>query len=435
MKQSNQNESVVKKPRKKKPDGITKIIRIELTGSDGDFAADKKCLAGLATQMQQVVNDYTNHWLRLHQQAGNHLTVREWIEKDKEWAKVYKGKKGAPPRVKCPVDPCDLVMSRQLYKLLTEEHGNLGTKPIGIVTQIAAKTLTKMPSSKSAYKRWMTILSGLGEFPQAQKQAPVPFYTSNANIIVPKTIKEPWKLEVRFEKKVGTRTLRPMVFKMRTSGQNLKAIREALWKIAAGEWIFNTSSLVLRDGRWYAHICYKITDAEKYPLDANKMAFVSAGYYGGMMLRIGKRTLMGLLDGKQIERTRQSLTNQRFGKNESYKYASSARKGHGRKSIQWRDKIRMKWRDMVKTTNSRWAAEVVKRCIKSKTGHVVVYQPAGNWRDSRYLSKIGKIPGLRESTGWDWYQMQLLLQQACKAAGIEVTVKKIGERKKKAKAA
>jgi hypothetical protein len=429
-------ELVAKKPRKKKPDGITKIIRIELTGSDGDFAVEKKCLSTLAVQMQQVVNDYTNHWLLLHQQAGNHLAVRNWIENDKEWAKAYKGKKGAPPRVKCPVNPCDPAMARQLYKLLTEAHSNLGTKPIGIVTQIASKTLIQMPSSKSAYKRWMTILSGLGEFPQAQKQAPVPFYTSNSSIIVPKTVKEPWKLEVRFEKRVGTRTLRPMVFNMRTGGRKLATIREALWKIASGEWIFNTSSLILHGGRWYAHICYKITGVEKQPLDANKTAFVSAGRHDGMLLRINGRTLFGLLDGGQIEQVRRSLTSQRFGKNESYKYASSARKGHGRKSIQWRDKIRMNWRDMVKTTNSRWAAEVVKRCIKSKTGHVVVYQPAGNWRDSRYLSNIGKIPGLRESTGWDWYQMQLLLQQACKAVGIEVTVEKIGEsRKKKLKAA
>jgi hypothetical protein len=429
------SEPKVKKLRKKKPDGITKIIRVELIGSDGDFAADKKCLAGLATQMQQITNDYANHWLRLHQQAGNHLVIRDWIEKDKEWAKTYKGKKGAPPRAKCPVNPCDPMMARQLYKLLTEEHGNLGTKPIGIVTQIATKTLTQMPSSKSAYKRWMTILSGLGEFPQAQKQAPVPFYTSNSGIIVPKTIKDHWKLEVRFEKRVGTRTLRPMVFKMRTGGRKLTAIREALWKIASGEWIFNTSSLVFRDGRWYAHICYKITGAEKLSSEANKTAFVTAGRYNGMLLRIDGRMLFGLLDGKQIERTRRSLTIQRFGKNESYRYASSARKGHGRKSIQWRDRIRMKWRDLVKMTNSRWAAEVVKRCVKSKTGRVVVYQPAGDWRDSRYLSKIGKIPGLRESTGWDWYQMQLLLQQACKAIGIDVTVKKIGERKKKLKAA
>jgi hypothetical protein len=422
-------EKVEKKPRKKKPDGITKIIRIELTGSDGDFVDEKKRLLSLAVQMQQMANDYCNHWLCLHQQAGHHLVIRNWIEKDKEWAKAYKGKKDAPPRIKCPVNSCDPAMSRQLYRLLTREHANLGTKPIGIILQNVGKTISSMPSSKSAYKRWMTILSGLGEFPQAHKPAPIPFYTSNSSIIVPKTIKDPWKLEVRFERGLGTR-LRPMVFKMRTGGRNLATIREALLKIASGEFIFNTSSLVLRDGRWYAHICYKITNIEKSQLDATKTAFVTAGYHNSMMMRINGRTLTGLMDSRHIERVRKSLTQQRFGKNESYKYASSARKGHGRKPIQWRDKIRDTWRDMVKTTNSCWAADVVKRCVKSKIGHVVVYQPAGKWRESRYLTNIGKMKGFTESTGWDWYQMQLLLQHACKVVGIKVTVRKIGESRK-----
>jgi hypothetical protein len=456
------DELVVKKPRKKKPDGITKIVRIELTGSDGDSDEVKKRLLKMAIQMQQITNDYVNHWLHLHQRAGNHIAVREWIKKDSEWARAYKGKKDAPDRVKCPVFPCTPAMSKELYKLLMEDHVSLGTKPIGIITQNTLKTLISMPSTKSAYKRWMTILSGYGEFPQSQKPAPIPFYTANSRIIRPATDKDPWKLEVRFEKQAGTRMLRPIVLRMRTGGHKLAAIREALHNIASGKWIFNTSSLVYRDGTWYAHICYKITDIEMPVLDANKTAFLSAGRYllrgacpcpvhppgfrtlccnckepssgtvegHPVLFRINGRTLMNLCDGNQIQRARKLLNEQRFSKNESYKYASSARKAHGRKSLQWRDKNRMTWRNNVKTTNSRLVADVVKRCIATKTGRLVTYQPVGNWRDSRFLTNIGKT-SRRESTGWDWYQLQLLLKQACQAVGIEITQKQIGESRQK----
>ncbi|MDD2260561.1 MAG: DUF4435 domain-containing protein, partial [Acholeplasmataceae bacterium] len=45
----------------------------------------------IGLKLETVCLDYK----KLYQQAGNHLAVREWIEKDKEWAKAYKGKKGA----------------------------------------------------------------------------------------------------------------------------------------------------------------------------------------------------------------------------------------------------------------------------------------------------------------------------------------------------
>jgi hypothetical protein len=422
---------IEKKPRKKKPDGLTKVIRVELVGSDGDFAAEKKRLTAISVQMQQVTNDFTYHWLRLHQEAGNHLLIRDWMEKNR----IRKAAQTAGETVekcgKCPVVPYSREMSHRIYRLLNDDHSNLGTKPIGIIIKKMSEMMVSAPSSRSAYNRWFTILSGFGEFPQTRSPAPIPFYIGNSKIIAPQTVKEPWKLRVNVEKNGEGRLLRSMVFKMRTGGRKLTPIREALWKITSGEWIFSTSNLVFRHGVWYAHICYKIPWAEK-PSTSTKTAFVSPGYHHPMLVRIDGRTRMNLLDSTTIAHTRRSLTRQRFGKSESYKYASSARKGHGRKQADgWRDKCSNEWRNTVKTTNDCWAATVIKRCLQRDVGHLVVFQPTDKWSKSRCLTNAGKLPGKTESTGWDWYRMQLALQQAGKVAGIKVTIRHGGEPRKK----
>jgi hypothetical protein len=443
-----------KKPRKKKPDGLTKVIRVELSGCDGDFAEEKRRLVMLSCQMQQITNDFYSQWFRLHRQAGSPTALRKWIEEDKEWARKYaklaaaqkaekngkKGKNGKkkasdqpkvdiPPRIKCPVQPYTNEMGIQIYGLLTTQHANLGTKPIGIVTNRLSKTLIKAPATKSKYKRWFRILTGLGEYPQSSKPLPVPFYTSNSNLVVPRSNDEPWKLTVRYEKIEGKRFLRPMTFRLTTGGRKLSPIRRVLWKIASGDYILNTSQLVQFEGKWYADICYLIPGVTA-SFSSTKTAIVSAGRYGAVLFRINGKTQMRMRSCKHIKRARRSLTLQRFGKNESYKYASSARKNHGRKVHDWRKKSERNWRNRTKTFNNNWAAEVISTCVKFGIGRLVTYQPTGKWRDSRYLSHVGKI-GRSESTAWDWYHMQRQLEQVGKAAGINVVIKQGGKSRKK----
>jgi hypothetical protein len=432
-------EQTVKKVRKSKPDGITKVIRVELTGYTN---AESACLWAANSEFQQVANDYYSHWLRLHQEAGDHIAVREWIQRDKEYAKTYNKKKkdeNTPKRASCPVMPVSNEMCRKLYKCLCEEHSGFGTKPIGYIMDALKKTLTSATSSKSAYKRWMIILSGLGELPQTKKGS-IPFYVGNSKFIAPVKANEPWKFELRLEKMIGASRLTAMTFKMKTGGRKLGGIREALWKMNSGRWLFSTSRVVNHGGKWYAHICYKIPDTEitRPNLDGSKTAFITAGKYHTMMARINGMTDRYICDhdGELVGHVRESLTRQRFGKNESYKYASSARKNHGRGTVDyWQLRIRHKWRDTVKGLNDRFAAKIIKRCVSNGIGNIVIYQPTEKWLESRFLVNVGKTSGCRESSGWDWFQMIVAFQHAAKVVGIKVDTKKIGEKRKKEKEA
>jgi hypothetical protein len=410
-----------------------RVIRVAIVGSEGDWPAEKKRLAAVAQQIQQATNDWAAHWLRLHYAAGNHLAVRQWMAADTAWVKTPKAEREPKVRVPCPVKPCDAAMSREIYAALRVDHFALGTKPVGLATQKAMKRLTQSSATKSAYPRWMIILAGRGEFPQSARSLPIPFYTSNCKLVLPDPDAklEEWRLEVRLEQAAGEKKgLVPIRLKLKTGGRGCESIRKALWQIAKGEWKFSASDLVCRDGLWYAHICYQMPKAELPPLDAGRTAFLSAGAKCPVLLRMDGRTWKRLRRGNDVRHVRRQLTVQRFGKSESYRYASRAKKGHGRGvALAWREKLARRWRDFVKTWNGQLAAEVAKRLRAAGIGRLVVYQPADAWRDTRYLTTAGKVPGRVDSTGWDWYQMQSQIDRICQENGIEVLVKKVGERR------
>lgn len=410
-----------------------RVIRVAVVGSEGDWPEERKRLAAVAQQIQAATNDWAAHWLRLHYAAGNHLTVRQWMAANLAWVKTPQAERVPAARVPCPVKPCDAAMSREIYAALRVDHFSLGTKPVGLATQKAMKRLTQSAASRSAYPRWMIILAGCGEFPQSSRSLPVPFHTSNCKLILPTAgeEREEWRLEVRLEQKPGdAQGLVPIRLKLKTGGRSCAAIRAALWNIAKGDWKFCASDLVCRKGLWYAHICYQMPKAELPALDGDRTAFLSAGANTPILLRLGGRTWKRLRRGNDVRHVRRQLTVQRFGKSESYRYASSAKKGHGRGVVlAWREKLTRRWRDFVKTWNGQLAAEIAKRLRAEGIGRLVVYQPADDWRDSRFLANAGKICGRIDSTGWDWYQMQAQLSRICQENGIQVLVKKVGERR------
>lgn len=409
-----------------------RVIRLAVLGSGGDWPAERKRLAAVAAQIQQVCNDFAAHWLRLHYAAGNHLTVRQWMEADRAWAKTPKAERPPGPRLRCPVHPCDAAMSREIYAALRVDHFSLGTKPVGLAVQKAMKRLTQGGATHSAYPRWMIVLAGGGEFPQAHRSQPVPFHTANCKLLVPKDGEDYWRLEVRFEQKPAEqgKGLAPIGLRLKTGGFRLASLRSALWQIAKGDWKFCASDLVCRDGLWYAHICHQMPAVELPPLDGRRTAFLAAGRGCPVLLRLDGRTLKRLRRGNDVRHVRRQLTVQRFGKSESYRLAGSARKGHGRgRALAWREKLTRRWRDFVKTWNSQLAAEIAKSLRTAGAGRLVVYQPADSWRETRFLAAAGKIAGRVDSTGWDWHQMAAQLQRVCQENGITVLVRKVGQRR------
>jgi hypothetical protein len=388
---------------------VIKNKRVDLIGSDGDFAAEKKCLSTLATKIQKCTNDFAAAWLRLHYEAGNHLIVREWMTRDKKW--LYDPASRTGLRVQCSVAPCSAEMNDRLHAIIAEAHPDYDTKQIQVAINKAMKNLIKKSGIKSAYPRWMVVLAGLGELPQSSKRGIIPFCMNDCHIVIPATDDDDWKLQVRLDDVV-------MTFKIKTKSYRLHSIRDMLWKIAAKEWDIKGVDLLERDGKWYAQICHSIPKV-KLPIDKNKTAFISGGFSRPILFRINGRTNTYLRHGKDVSYTRKSVTIQRVC-NIGKKKRSVA--------INRREKLTRRWRDFVKTWNSRLADELVRRLSTAGVGRLVVFEPTGDVCNGRYMEKIGRVRDCDiESTRWDWQQMGSLIQKACNKANIDVVVRHVGE--------
>jgi hypothetical protein len=96
--------------------------------------------------------------------------------------------------------------------------------------------------------------------------------------------------------------------------------------------------------------------------------------------------------------------------------------------MEWREKLTRRWLNFTKTWNGQTASAVVKRIVRDGIGKLILVQPADAWRDTRCLSTAGKSDQYRDSTGWDWYQMVGCFQRECEEKGVELIVKKHGQK-------
>lgn len=392
---------------------VIKNKRVDLIGSDGDFAAEKKCLLALATKIQQCTNDFAAAWLRLHYEAGNHLIVREWMVHDKKW--LYDPVSRTGPRIRCSVDPCSPEMNDRLHAIVAEAHPDCDTKQIQVAINKAMKNLIKKSGIKSAYPRWMVALAGLGGLPQSSRRGMIPFCVNDCRIIIPATDDGDWKLQVRLDGNVV------MTFKIMTKSYRLHSIRDMLWKITAKEWDIKGIDLCEHDGKWYAQIYHSIPKV-KLPIDKNKVAFLSGGFSHPILFHINGRTSNRLRRGNDISYTRKSLTIQHI------------HRGSKKKStISRREKLTRRWRDFVKTWNGHLADKIVQRLREAGVGRLVVFEPVEDVRNSRYMEKIGRVRDCDiESTRWDWQQMGSLIQKACNKVDINVVIRRVGKSKRMA---
>lgn len=392
--------------------------RVQIVGYDGDAKEARKALSDAAAEIRQVLNDASAHWLRWHYGHGNHIVVRQWMEADRQWAKTPKSER-TEQRARCPVDPWPKEFAKSLYGAMRTEHPGYGTKVLGLALQKHYKRIVGDSASKSAYKRWLHILAGRGEYPSGSHSAPIPFYTSNSRLIVPQSDREPWRLEVRLETQPGTARLRVLRMRLKTGGRALAAIRSALWRIAKGESKFCASEIVEKSGQWYAHITAEIPNPPKPAVDFAKVAVLRPGNRRPVLLRIGGRTERLGRRGADVAYVRRRVTVQRRQRDNAYRHKGSSGKGHGRaKAFVWRERLRRRWQDFVKTYNGQLASDVVRRLIQAGVGTLIYCQPTGADRETRFLARAGKQEDIRESTLWDWHQQTSMLKREAIDHGI-----------------
>jgi len=427
-----------------------KIERIKVAGvENGDFAEARQRWMHLADTMRRVTNDLRMLWFSEHFAASNHIAVRNWMRADTTWAQTPKGERGK--RQYCPVRCWPAEIVKTVYAKLRHLHPFVHTRCVTLALNTEQKSMKTAKAKRSAYPRWMKTLAGDGEFPSSSGPLPILFDKKNGRLNY-REKENFWTFRLYIDR-LPSGNGKPAkstedVLRLKTGGRRLRKLRNTLELIAAGAWEFKGSRLAYQRDGWYLLLCYQMPSQEKPQLDRDKTAYLSPAVDrpvhlwvdtkhievprkqntgGPLTLLVGGFPLYLGRHGRDVEHLRRSLLVQRWARQESYRYASSARKGHGsKKAVEKLKKLSLRWRDFVKGYNERLAADVVKQMVNSGTGRLVYFQPEGRRAERRFLATAGKVPERRDSTGWDWFQLKTLLARRCQEAGIAFVCHKLG---------
>jgi hypothetical protein len=322
-------------------------------------------------------------------------------------------------------------MSKTIYAELRREFPEMATRPLTLNINKTRKSLKSKSAERSAYPQWMMTLCGDGGLPQSVGDHPIPFDKANARIVDPQNVNDPWLLEVTLVQAVGEGGgLQAWRFVIKTRGKGLHSIRNALWRLTDGTWDLRGSDLIFRRGLLYAHVVCRLPAEEKGAIDADKTAVLTFGRKWPIVFRQDGWTVCRMRGAMLISQVRRKLIFGKMTRHESYHTGSTSRRTHGTgRALSWQEPMRRRWLDFVRTWNKQLAAEIVRRMVDKETGKLVIYQPSEAWRDSRCLSNEGKVDGRREASSWDWYGLVAQVNRKCSEKGIEVVVRKGGERR------
>jgi IS605 OrfB family transposase len=183
-----------------------------------------------------------------------------------------------------------------------------------------------------------------------------------------------------------------------------------------GDIEFKGSSIHWKDGKLFVNISHDVGEMAK--VSGKVTATFAPGTERPATLFYGERDRWIGGDGRIVSVVRRQLMTQRWSRQQTYrKCASSSRKGHGRH--RGLDKVTLlsnRWRDFVKTFNRNMTAEIVRICQYENIGELT-YERAD--KTKMFLTNAGKS-GDRDSSGWDWFQLEKMIQDKLGEIGVKV---------------
>lgn len=137
------------------------------------------------------------------------------------------------------------------------------------------------------------------------------------------------------------------------------------------------------------------------------------------------RRLIAASFGLSESSVRRQVMAQRASRQNNYRNAGSANKGHGlNRAMEPVFRLSRRWKDFVKTFNHTSTNKVIQICLEHGIGTVVYRQPESDYGDSLFLATAGKQRWVKDSSGWDWFQVGSMLKYKGEGHGIGVEVVK-----------
>lgn len=403
-----------------------KVARFEILKMDGD--ARKRWMSH-SDEAKQIVNCIWQTWLVWHVKNDSAKEIREYLDGLATWRDADKSSRGDKPKLDFYAIPkeCD----KLIYDTLSRNFPNVHTTSRELIRNSTQGLIKTRKAAKGNLSGWMAILLYHESIPTTTRGNPIPFSSKNATIEPPENRDGNFKLHIKLTR-IPTKGKKscPSVqdsFEMMSRGRKVSGQIEILKRVCTGEYKFCGSSVVFRDGKWFALICYQMPKRESSDCDPAKFAFLRPASDWPWKLRLPNRNRRPGGNGPHVASVRRKVLTQRWSRQSNYRTSGSANKGHGRvRALQPIWKLSQRWKDFVKTYNHTVTSDVVRQLSEQGIGTLVYFQPDGAIRDTRFLNKSGKVDGRNDASGWDWFQVKSQLEYKCNEAGITLVTRKFG---------
>ena len=394
-----------------------RAAKIEIAGF-GKASGRRDNWRQMAVDCQRMTNRIWQIWLVHHATNGTADKLRAHFEAYREWEKSPKSERGPKPKWPCkPLEP-PLTHSPDngsFYRILSREFPGLNARTRGLLLNAWQSRLSKRKAASGSLPGWVSILFGNESLPSFHKPQPIPFDKRNANI---RKDDDKYILRVRIERdgESGKSNVEDceLILRKRKCGH----VRSIVEKILRGEYEWKGSSLVLRNGKWFAMVSYEMPKRERSDLDLEKVLCIRPGSRWPWRVRYsGGRSFSAGGNGRHVEFARRAIDRETATRKEHYRWAGSNQKGHGggRARAVW-TKLSSRWKDFQKRYNAEMARRVIDIAIREGCGRVIYLQPRDARRSSRFLSGSQKAG---RTAGWDYFAFGTMLASKCEEEGVE----------------
>jgi hypothetical protein len=421
-------------PKKEKTTRV-RVVMLEISGLTKDEYTRWR---ELMDDCRGIVNCTWQSWLVWHIQNGTRALIQKYLADAKSWRDG--GEKGKKPE--WPVKAVPKECAKLTYDECAATFPHIETTARELCRNTVIQKINHTKAAHGSLSGWAAILLHHQSLPSTVRGVPIPFSKRNARIEPPDPKGENacWKLHVKVTrrpqpgKKVGAAVTDTV--KLWSKGRKAASAVATLKKIAAGEYAFCGSNLIYKESKkkWFAAICYRAPIEPAKKLDKEVQAFlrpapISAVWQHPWRLRFPGTNRAPGGRGEYIAAVRRKIFAERRSRQNGYRHAGSANKGHGRdRALQPTWQLEQRWKDFVKTCNYMVARDVVNQCVACGVGTLVYFQPGDRVRDSRFLTVIGKRDDVPESSGWDYYQIGKRLSDLCQEFGVEFVWRKPSDR-------
>lgn len=393
----------------------------------------------LGKEIQRAKNRFWLAFQMYHEEHRSGPKIRKWM--DELRAHKREGKKGRKPR--CPVAAIPKKLWDSLMEFVRKECPTPHNRSLQLALRRERKTLLERKGRAGAFKQWQYVVAGFGEMPVHSKPAPILFDVQNcpgrdgkAQALIPPQDGngKDWVFQVRLDrfesptKRGETKGDSHLDRIVLATGRDKGRVRRILEKIVNGEVKFCGSSLKLgKKGNWYVNLSYREPQEPPLGLDRQKVAWFAPARKRPWWVVVPRKDDPEYSVKYRIhQRGRNIIWVRRQGlltkqtRNESSRYGSGSRKGHGRKRGVYEARNRLA--NAKKTHNQQAARELIRVLENLGIGTLKFVSPTGRPRleSTRFLVTAGTTPDRPDS--WPWYQMEMMLKRKCEQAGIKLVV-------------